>query len=212
MTQKGFFVVLCGNIGAGKTKLAHLLAHELNRSLGLEPVRNNPYLADFYHDMPRWSFHLGVFFLVHRIELHNALFTNSVCSIADRSVYEDAFIFMPALFETGAISERDYGTYMKLWRLVEKDIPAPDLLLYLKAPAGALLKRIASRRRAVESGITLEYLLQLELRYRSWLQKYRCSPLMTIDSANTDFRKDRKSLNSIIDRVLKYKEMREHDH
>lgn len=204
--------MLCGNIGSGKTTLAQLLSHELNWTLGLEPVRDNPYLTDFYHDMPRWSFQLGVYFLIHRIEQHKALFTDSVCSIADRSIYEDAFIFMPALFESGAISERDYGTYLKLWRLVEKEIPAPDLLLYLKAPAGTLLKRIASRRRTIENEITLEYLLRLELRYRNWLHVYRYSPLITIDSETTDFRSDRKSLNSIIERILKHREMCEHDH
>jgi deoxyadenosine/deoxycytidine kinase len=104
-------VLVAGNIGAGKTSLAERLGEQLDWHTAYESVDNNPYLRDFYADMPAWSFHLQVFFLGHRAEQHAALAALPQSAIIDRSIYEDAHIFARALHTMGNMTERDYQAY-----------------------------------------------------------------------------------------------------
>ncbi|HRO25541.1 MAG TPA: deoxynucleoside kinase, partial [Promineifilum sp.] len=156
MTKR--FILVAGNIGAGKTSLAERLGDRLGWLSGYETVADNPYLADFYDDMRQWSFHLQVFFLGHRAQQHLALATQPNSAIADRSIYEDAHIFARVLRHMGNLSERDYESYRHVYELVVANLPRPDLLLYLTAPVPVLMDRIRQRARAIETGITPDYL------------------------------------------------------
>ena len=124
--------------------------------------------------MRQWSFHLQVFFLGHRAQQHLSLANDPQSAIVDRSIYEDAYIFARA-HHLGNLSERDYWSYRAAFDLVVGGLPRPDLLLYLKAPVPVLLDRIHSRGRAIEGGITGEYLTLLELFYDEWLQTSTCA-------------------------------------
>ena len=157
------FVLVAGNIGAGKTSLTERLGERLGWHTGYESVSDNPYLADFYDDMAKWAFHLQVFFIGHRAEQYLELYNKSQSAISDRSIYEDAFIFARALHHMGALSERDYDAYRHTFELVVSSLPKPDLLLYLKCPVPVLMDRIQRRGREMESGITSEYLTLLDL-------------------------------------------------
>jgi deoxyadenosine/deoxycytidine kinase len=195
------FILVAGNIGAGKTSLAERLGDRLGYQTGYESVADNPYLPDFYADMGRWSFHLQVFFLGHRAEQHLALAGHPNSAIADRSIYEDAYIFARALHHMGNLNERDYQAYRKVYERVVAGLPRPDLLIYLWAPAPVLLQRIRARGRSMESGITAEYLALLESFYTEWLRGFDLCSVLTIRSADLDFVNRPQHLDIVVQRI-----------
>jgi len=144
-----------------------------------ESVVDNPYLPDFYADMKSWSFHLQVFFLGHRAQQHLEMSEDPRSAIIDRSIYEDAFIFARALHAMGNINERDYQTYRQVFDMVVRNLPAPSLLIYLKAPVSVLLQRIHIRGREIESSISADYLQLLESFYEDWIQVFDLCPVLT---------------------------------
>ena len=180
-------VLVAGNIGTGKTSLTERLGGRLNWKTAFESVADNPYLGDFYADMRQWSFHLQVFFLGHRAQQHLELARDSQSAIADRSIYEDAYIFARALHHLDNLSERDYLSFRRVFELVVNGLPRPDLLLYLTAPVPVLMERIHRRGRAIESGITADYLSLLESFYEEWMQTFDLCPVLTIRSQDLDF-------------------------
>src|SRR5512143_1591897 len=112
------FLLVAGNIGAGKTTITDRLANRLGYEAGYESVSANPFLADFYGDMKQWSFHLQVFFLGDRANQHRRLASGSKSAIIDRSIYEDAHIFARALHALGNMTERELDAYRALYELV----------------------------------------------------------------------------------------------
>ncbi len=194
-------VLVAGNIGAGKTSLTERLASRLNWEAGFESVADNPYLPDFYADMRAWSFHLQVFFLGHRAAQHKALALGARSSIIDRSIYEDAYIFARALHEMGNLNERDYLAYRRLFDLVVESLPAPALLIYLRAPVEVLVERITRRGREIESGITPDYLRLLDRYYDEWLADFNICPVLTIRSDNLDFVHRSADLDVVVHRI-----------
>jgi deoxyadenosine/deoxycytidine kinase len=200
MTTK-HFVLVAGNIGAGKTSLTERVGERLGWRSGYESVSDNPYLSDFYEDMAKWAFHLQVFFIGHRAEQHLELYHSPESAISDRSIFEDAHIFARALLHLNALSERDYLAYRLTFDLVVSRLPKPDLLLYLKCPVPVLMERIRQRGRAMESGITAEYLTLLESFYDEWLKNFDLCPVLVIPSENLDFVNKPKHLDIVIERM-----------
>jgi len=194
-------VLVAGNIGTGKTSLTERIGARLGWLTAFESVADNPYLAEFYADMRQWSFHLQVFFLGHRARQHLALATCPESAIADRSIYEDAHIFARALHHMGNLSERDYQAYRSVFDMVVAGLPRPDLLLYLRAPVSVLVKRIHSRGRNIESGITAEYLSLLDTFYEEWMQAFDLCPVLTIPTDDLDFVHKPKHLNIVVQRI-----------
>jgi len=199
MTKR--FVLVAGNIAAGKTSLTERLGERLGWRTAYESVVDNPYLADFYADMRAWAFHLQVFFLGHRAEMHLALARSPESAIVDRSIYEDAEIFARASLKLGNVTERDYQTYRRVFDLVVNALPAPDLLLYLRTPVPVLLERIRARARDMEKGITAEYLELLDSLYEDWLARFDTCPVLTIRSDDLDFVHKPRHLAIVIQRM-----------
>ncbi|HSR47293.1 MAG TPA: deoxynucleoside kinase [Anaerolineales bacterium] len=199
MTKR--FVLVAGNIGSGKTSLTERLGERLGWITGFESVQDNPYLADFYRDMASWAFHLQVFFLGHRARQHLSMARSPESAIVDRSIYEDAEIFSRASLELGTITERDYQAYRAVYELIVTHLPAPDLLLHLKAPVSVLMRRIRDRGRAIESGISESYLSLLEARYEDWLSGFDLCPVLTIRTDDLDFVHKPRHLEIVIDRM-----------
>lgn len=195
------FVLVAGNIGVGKTSLAERLGARLGWVTGFESVADNPYLPDFYADMRQWSFHLQVFFLGHRAQQHLTLANNAQSTIGDRSIYEDAHIFARVLRHMGNLNERDYDSYQSLYRLISAGLPRPDLLIYLKAPVPVLLDRIRQRGRAIEEGISADYLGLLDSFYEEWMQSFDLCPVLTIRTQRLDFVHKPKHLDVVIQRI-----------
>ena len=194
-------ILVAGNIGAGKTSLTERIGERLGWQTAFESVSDNPYLSDFYADMKQWSFHLQVFFLGHRAEQHLELANDPQSAIADRSIYEDAFIFARALHHLGNLSERDYLAYRRVFEFATKGLPSPDLLIYLKAPVSVLLERINRRGREMESGITEEYLTLLESFYDDWVDNFDICPVLTISSGDLDFVNQKGHLDIVVQRI-----------
>ncbi len=199
MTKR--LIVVAGNIGVGKTSLAERIGARLGWLSAFESVADNPYLPDFYADMRNWSFHLQVFFLGHRAQQYLDLAANPQSAILDRSIYEDAFIFARALNHMGNLSERDYLSYRRVFDLVVKHLPPPDLLIYLRAPVGVLVKRIQNRGREMESGISPEYLQLLETFYDDWMATFDLCPVLTIHTDDLDFVHKHKHLDIVVQRI-----------
>ena len=195
------FILVAGNIGAGKTSLTERIGQRLGYETAFESVADNPYLADFYGDMRAWSFHLQVFFLGHRAEQHLALAESPKSAICDRSLYEDYYIFARALHRLGNLNERDIDAYRRLFSLMVNRLPAPDLLLYLKASTPTLLSRIRGRARDIESGITAEYLDLLNSLYDDWLASFDLCPVLTIPADNLDFVNRPAHLDLIVSKI-----------
>jgi deoxyadenosine/deoxycytidine kinase len=179
-------VAIAGNIGAGKTTLARRLAEHYGWEACFESVDDNPYLADFYADMPRWAFHLQVYFLNSRFNQVLKVQKNPHPTIQDRTIYEDAFVFAQNLQESGIMSQRDYSNYRQVFDNMTKYISAPDLLIYLRADLPVLRQRIQLRGRSYEVSIPDEYLLNLNAHYENWIENYAEGNLLIININERD--------------------------
>jgi deoxyadenosine/deoxycytidine kinase len=199
--MKKRLVLVAGNIGAGKTSLTERIGARLGWATAFESVSDNPYLPDFYADMRAWSFHLQVFFLGHRAEQYLEYANMPQSAILDRSIYEDAYIFARALHHMGNLNERDYLAYRRVFSLVVNGLPAPDLLIYLRAPVQVLAKRIRRRGREIESGISAEYLALLESYYDDWMETFDTCPVLTIRTDDLDFVNKSQHLDIVVRRI-----------
>ncbi len=199
MTKR--FIVVAGNIGAGKTSITERVGARLGWTTAFESVVDNPYLAEFYADMRAWAFHLQVFFLGHRAQQHLALARAAESAIVDRSIYEDAYIFARALHHLGDLSERDYRSYRNVFDLIVSHLPRPDLLLYLRAPVPVLMERIQSRGRAMENSITADYLSLLDSFYEEWMHGFDLCPVLTIQTDDLDFVHKPRHLDIVVERI-----------
>jgi len=178
----------------------------LSLRLGWEPfyeaVAENPYLADFYQDMHRWSFHSQIFFLSNRLRSHRQLLDHPTSVVQDRSVYEDAEIFAHNLYDQGDLGERDYATYRQLYEVLTEFLPPPDLVIYLRASAETLSRRIARRGRAYERQITPDYLAQLNHLYESWIEAFSLCPVLTVPADDLDYVAYPAHLELVVQKVL----------
>ncbi len=197
-----WFVAVAGNIGVGKSTLTEMLSRRLGWEPFFEAVSDNPYLADFYQDMARWSFHSQIFFLSRRLVHHYQLLQRPNPVIQDRTVYEDAEIFARNLYQQGLMSERDYRSYRELYEVVRAILPPPDLVVYLRASVPTLLRRIAQRGRPFERAITPEYLDQLNRLYEEWIAGFSLCPVLTVPSDRLDFVANSHHLDLIVEKVL----------
>ncbi len=207
--MKKWFVAVAGNIGVGKSSLTGMLGERLGWKPFFEAVSDNPYLADFYQDMARWSFHSQVFFLSRRLRHHHQLlqWPNSV--VQDRTVYEDAEVFARNLYRQGLMSERDYCSYRELYDVLSALLPPPDLVIYLRASVHTLMARIAQRGRSFERSITPEYLEQLNGLYEEWIGQFNLCPVLTVPSDRLDFVANSHHLDLIVEKVLEKLQGRE---
>lgn len=164
-----------------------MLAERFNWKPYYESVEDNPYLADFYGDMHRWSFHLQIYFLSHRFRYQKQIQESSESVIQDRSIYEDAEIFARNLYDIGKMDERDYKNYVALFHVMMEYLRAPDLMIYLKASVDTLTNQIATRGREFEANIPRAYLEQLNVLYEDWINRYSIGKVLVIPSDDLDF-------------------------
>lgn len=187
MSQKLKHIAIAGNIGAGKTTLTSLLAKHYKWTAQFEAVENNPYLADFYNDMHRWSFNLQIYFLNSRLKQLLEIQNSESTIIQDRTIYEDAHIFAPNLHEMGLMSSRDFENYAHFFKTIKSMVNPPDLMIYLKASIPTLVDQIQRRGRDYEDNIRLDYLKRLNEHYNHWVDNYKDGKLLIIDIDNTNF-------------------------
>lgn len=205
-SSKPVFLAVAGNIGAGKSSLTKLLAEHFGWKPYFESVDDNPYLADFYGDMKRWSFHLQIYFLANRFKNHRQIVESGESVIQDRSIYEDAMIFARNLHDMGNMDRRDYENYVSLFHVMTDYLKPPDLMIYLRASTDTLMRQIQRRGRSFEQGIERRYLELLNGLYEEWIKDYSIGPLLVVKSDGIDFvnrRQDFDDLASAIEQKLR---------
>ena len=195
-------IAVAGNIGAGKTTLATQLAKHFKWEAHYEDVESNPYLNDFYEDMPRWSFNLQVYFLNNRFKQIIEFKKGKVPVVQDRTIYEDAYIFAPNLHAMGLMSSRDFENYQSLFNTVNSLIKPPDLIIYCRATIPTLVNQIQKRGRAYEDNLRLDYLRRLNEYYEAWVSKYNDGKLLIIDVDKTNFADNEEHLSEVVHKVM----------
>ena len=191
---------IAGNIGSGKTTLTRMLAEHYGWTPKYESVTYNPYLEDYYKDIPRWSYNLETYFLAQRFKDLLEISRSDDVIIQDRTILEGVRIFVANNFDLGNLSQRDYDTYMLLYNLMMSMVRPPDLLIYLRASVPHLVARIQKRGRDYEQSISLEYLGGLNRRYEEWIGSYK-ENLLTIDADNLDFENNPNDFEAITDKI-----------
>ncbi len=199
--KKAKHIAIAGNIGAGKTTLTELLSKHYRWIPHFEDVDHNPYLMDFYEDMPRWSFNLQIYFLNSRLRQLVEIQEGTETVIQDRTIYEDANIFAPNLHEMGLMSKRDFENYYDFFQTLKTLVRPPDLLIYLQASVPTLVGQIQKRGRDYEENIRLDYLKRLNDFYQKWIGEYKEGRLLIIDVDKLKFAEREEDLGEVIRRV-----------
>ena len=166
-------IAIAGNIGSGKTTLTNMLAKRYGWKAHYEPVDNNPYLEDYYHDMKRWAFNLQIFFLNKRFKDVVEISKSKDTIVQDRTIFEDARIFAPNLHDMGLMSDRDFANYSDLFDLMVSLVKLPDLMIYIRSSVPRLIDNIQKRGRSYEQTIRIDYLRGLNDRYDERIKDYK---------------------------------------
>ncbi len=175
------FIGIAGMIGAGKSTLAAALGQHLGIETYYEPVADNEYLADFYTDTAKYSFAMQVYLLNRRFQQHQEIIWRGKSAVQDRTIYEDS-IFAKMLARTGLMDQRDYQTYVSLFRNMSNFMCKPSVIVYLDVSPEASAERIRTRSRGVEAKIELGYLRALHDGYSEFVESIsKVIPVVRID-------------------------------
>lgn len=165
-----------------------------------ESVDFNPYLADFYDDMERWSFNLQIYFLNKRFKDVVEISKCDDVIIQDRTIYEDARIFAPNLHSMGLMSSRDFENYSDLFDLMMSLVNPPDLMIYLRSSIPNLIAQIQKRGREYEKSIRIDYITGLNEKYEKWIEGYR-HRLLILDVDRIKFENHPEDFQEVCDKI-----------
>ncbi|MBI3385389.1 deoxynucleoside kinase [Candidatus Gottesmanbacteria bacterium] len=202
------FISVMGNIGSGKTTLDRCIARYLKFHLVEENVANNLFLADFYKDMHRWAFHSQTYYLTEKIKQMLAIkeIIQKKPVVQDTSIYQDVFVFAEAQYEAGNMSQPEFDLYQKIYAMWEKQLPTPDLIIYLKTSVEVVEERINKRARNFEAKVPRWYLVLLNWLLDRWVSHNKKIPILTIETDGVnivDSKKDIEKVISLIKEKLK---------
>lgn len=179
------YLVIEGNIGAGKTTLASMLAKEFDAKLVLEQFADNPFLPKFYNNPERYSFPLELSFLADRYRQLNSELRSG--TLFQPLIIADYFFMKSLIFARNTLSEDEYNLYRQIFEIIYNSIPKPDLYVFLHLPTDKLLENISKRGRDYEKTITAEYLEGIKQGYFDFFQKHPDYTFLIIDTSNIDF-------------------------
>jgi deoxyadenosine/deoxycytidine kinase len=194
-------IVIAGNIGSGKTTLTTLLARHYGWTPKFEAVEFNPYLDDYYKDIPRWSFALEVYFLKQRFKDLLDIAQTEETVIQDRSIFEGVHVFTANNYAMGNLDDRDYKCYMELFESMMSVVRVPELMIYLRASIPHLVANIQKRGREYEQQMQLDYLKNLNILYDEFIYKKYPGRVLTVDVDSLDFLERKSDFASLTDRI-----------
>jgi deoxyguanosine kinase len=194
------FITIEGNIGAGKTTLAHLLSKHFNARLILEEFADNPFLPKFYENKQQYAFPLELFFMAERYKQLKELLQTK--DMFQKITISDYLFTKCLLFAKVNLPEEEFLLYQKLFDIINPQLVKPDLLIYLHAPVSKLKENIRKRNRTYEQSIESEYLFSLQETYTNYIKQHNIKTLF-IDASSADFLSNEKHLKTVLDALDK---------
>ncbi len=194
------FITIEGNIGAGKTTLAHLLSKHFNARLILEEFADNPFLPKFYENKQQYAFPLELFFMAERYKQLKELLQTK--DMFQKITISDYLFTKCLLFAKVNLPEEEFLLYQKLFDIINPQVVKPDLLIYLHAPVSKLKENIRKRNRSYEQSIESEYLFSLQETYTNYIKQHNIKTLF-IDASSADFLSNEKHLKTVLDALDK---------
>jgi len=201
------FVTIEGNIGAGKTTLAHILSKHFNARLILEEFADNPFLPKFYENPAQYAFPVELFFMAERYkQLKDMLQTKDMFQ---STTVSDYLFTKCLLFAKVNLSSEEFRLYQKLFDIINPQILQPDILIYLHMPVNKLKENIKKRNRQYEQEIPNDYLFQLQETYTQYIKQHNIKTLF-VDASNADFLANEQHVKIILDALEKDYEHGQH--
>ena len=194
-------IAIAGNIGSGKTTLTRMLSNYYGWVPRYESVDFNPYLDDYYKDIPRWSFAMEVYFLKERFKDLIAISQSKETIVQDRSIFEGVYVFTANNRAMGNLTDRDYDTYMELFSQMLTLVRMPDLMIYLRSSITHLVENIQKRGREYEQTMQIEYLQNLNERYEYFIFKHYKGRVLVLDADTMDFEHNTSDFATIVDKI-----------
>jgi len=191
------YIALEGNIGVGKTELATLLAEKLDARLILENPEENPFLIDFYKDKERYAFQTQVFFLLSRFKKQEELFEHDLFL---KKIVQDFYFGKDRIFASLNLDEREYRLYEKIFPILGKNIPQPDLVIYLQSNPENLYKKLKQKKNLY---FEYDYFLALNEAYNRFFFHYDKTPLLVLNMDNFDFKSGSSHLEKLLELLRK---------
>lgn len=190
------YISIEGNIGAGKTTLAHLLAKHYDARLILEQFADNPFLEKFYKNPSQYAFPLELFFMAERYkQLKELVHTKDMF----QSITVSDYLFTKCLlFAKVNLPEEEFHLYQKLFDIINQQLVQPDIIIYLHASVNKLQKNIKKRNRSYEQSIPDEYLLSIQQTYTNYIKQHTIKTIF-VDAENADFVGNKKHLDIILE-------------
>jgi deoxyguanosine kinase len=196
--KAAYYIAIEGVIGVGKTSLAKFVAGRLNAGLILEQSEENPYLEDFYRDPQRFAFQLQLFFLISR---YRQLLNIPQQDLFHSHLIADYVFAKDKIFAHLNLERRDLILYEKVATLMERELPKPDLVIYLQSSTERLIENIRGRNRKYERNVSTDYIRQLNEAYNTFFFHYRETPLLVVNTSEIDFVQKEEDLNDLIRQI-----------
>jgi len=190
------FITIEGNIGAGKTTLAHLLSRHYNARLILEEFADNPFLPKFYESPEQYAFPLELFFMAERYKQLKELLQQK--DLFQQLTISDYLFTKCLLFAKVTLPDDEFRLYQRLFEIIHQQLIQPDLLIYLHAPVSKLQANIKKRNRAYEQNIPDEYLFNIQETYTHYIKQHHVKTLF-VDATHADFLANENHLKVITD-------------
>ncbi len=178
------YIAIEGVIGAGKTSLAQKLSDKLGANLILEQFEDNPFLEKFYDDRKRFAFQTQMFFLINRYKQQQQLNQQELFS---KYIVSDYIFEKDKIFAYLNLSGEEIKLYESIFPLLERDIPKPDLVIFLQSSLDRLVANVKTRGRKIEKNLTRGYLTELSESYNNFFFKYSNTPLLIVNTTEIDF-------------------------